>query len=157
MNINTVREELIHTLKGDQAHIPIENIIRDFPEDKINSHITEVPYTPWQLLEHMRLTQRDMLDYIQDPGYKEPVWPDDYWPAKDKTASEEDWNNSVNQFRQDLRSLEDIINDPQSDLTAALPHNPKHTIFREICIIGNHNSYHGGQLLIFKRVFKIHK
>jgi hypothetical protein len=156
MNLSIIQQELIKCLNGAQAHIPCLKIIQDFPSEKINTPIDEVPYTAWQIVEHMRLTQRDILDYMKDPDYKEPDWPQGYWPAKDKTATTDDWNNSIKQFHEDLKSLEEIIMDPQTDFTAPLVHNPKHTIFREILIIGNHNSYHGGQLLIFKRVLKIY-
>ena len=154
MNLSVIQQELIKTLNGSQAHIPCLKIIQDFPAGKINDQIEDVPYTPWEILEHMRLTQKDIIDYIQNPDYKEPNWPDDYWPQKGIKASEADWNNSVNQFTQDLKSLEELILNPQTDFTAPIIHNPKHTIFREILVIGNHNSYHGGQLLIFRRAFK---
>ena len=156
MNLTVIQQELIKALNGSQSHIPCINIIQDFPVDKINSRIDEVPYTPWELVEHMRLTQFDILDYIRNPLYKESVWPDAYWPEKGKKATADQWDNTVKQFTEDLKSLEQIAADPKTDLTAPLVHNPNHTVLREILIVGNHNSYHSGQLLIFKRVLKIY-
>ena len=154
MNLSIIQQELIKALNGGQAHIPCTKIIKSFPIDKINLHIDEVPYTPWEIVDHLRRTQRDILDYIQRPDYKEPKWPEDYWPEKGKEARIDDWNNSFKEFQKDLKSLEEIILNPHTDFTAPIVHNAKHTIFREILIISNHNSYHGGQLLIFKRALK---
>ena len=156
MNLSVIQQESIHMLRGFQAHMPLEEIIKGFPANKINEHIDLVPYTPWEIVEHMRLAQHDILDYIKNPDYQEPVWPDDYWPPKDKTATVEDWNNSVKLLFEDLKSLEELVRDPETDLTSPLIHNSNHTLFREIRIVGNHNSYHGGQLLIFKRVLNIY-
>ena len=90
MNLTVIQQELIKTLNGSQAHIPCLNIIQDFPIEMINSSIDEVPYTPWELVEHMRLTQFDILDYIRNPNYKESKWPDAYWPQKGKTGEAEE-------------------------------------------------------------------
>jgi len=157
MNLSVIQQELLKTMQGLQAHIPCIKILEDFPVDKINARITELPYTAWEIVEHMRLTQRDILDYLVKPDYKESNWPDEYWPGKGKEATAEQWHNTVKQFKADMQSLEKIILDPESDLTAPLMHNPMHSIFREILIIGNHNSYHSGQLLVIMRILKIYK
>jgi hypothetical protein len=156
MNLTVLQQELIKSLNGSQSHIPCINIIQEFPVEMINSRIDEVPYSPWELFEHMRLTQFDILDYIRNPDYKESKWPDAYWPQKGETASADKWHNSVKLFIEDLKAMEEIVKNPKTDLTAPLAHNPDHTIFREILIVGNHNSYHCGQLLIFKRALKIY-
>jgi DinB superfamily len=156
MNLSVVRQELLNTLQGFQAHIPCIKVLADFPVDKINDRIAELPYTAWEIVEHMRITQRDILDYMVSPDYQEHEFPDGYWPERGKKASVEQWNNTVKQFNADMQSLEKIIIDPQSNLTGPIEHNPMHSIFREILIVGNHNSYHSGQLLLIMRLLKIY-
>jgi uncharacterized damage-inducible protein DinB len=154
MKVSVIQQELIKALYGKQSHMPVMKVIEEFPVDKINEHIDEVPYSPWELVDHIRITQADIIDYIQNPDYKERKWPEEYWPEKGKKASAAEWNKSLQQLREDFKALEEIILDPQVDLTAPLVHNANHTLFRELLILANHNSYHGGQLLIFRRVLK---
>ena len=156
MNLSVIRQELLNTLQGFQAHIPCTKVMADFPVDKINERIAELPYTAWEITDHMRRTQHDILDYIVKPDYKEPKWPDDYWPERGKNASVDQWNESIEHFNADMQSLEKIVLDPQTNLTGPIVHNPMHSIFREILIIGNHNSYHSGQLLVIMRLLKVY-
>lgn len=156
MDLTTVQQQLIHLLDGAHAHINFFKAIEDFPTDKINVRIQNVPYSPWEIVEHIRITQRDILDYISNPDYKELKFPLEYWPAREIKASPKKWFTSVKLIKQDLQDLKEIVLDPQNDLTAPLSHNIEHSIFREIIIIGNHNSYHTGQLLIFRRVLNIY-
>lgn len=155
MNINIVQEQLLNLLEGKNAHITFQKTVTDFPIDRINSLVAGVPYSPYELLEHLRITQHDILDFIINPNYKEPKWPDDYWPVKGRKVSEKDWQESIQGFLTDLESLKNIVLDPQTDFTEPLIHGPKYNIFREILIVGNHNSYHIGQLLLLKRIFSI--
>lgn len=156
MESNEIRKQLIILLDGSQAHISFNNAIKNFPIDKINERIKDVPYSLYEIVEHMRITQQDILDYISGAEYKELRFPDEYWPVKGKDATAENWNNSIRQLNEDLAALKKIVLDPQTDFTAPLSHNANHNIFRGILIMGNHNSYHTGQILILKRALDIY-
>ena len=156
MNLTIIQEQLIQLLDGAHAHITFSKAIKNFPIDKINIHLEGVPYSPWEVVEHMRITQRDILDYIQSPNYKELKFPVEYWPTKGIEATANEWNKSVNHINEDLLKLKKIVFDSKTDLTAPISHDAKHNIFREILIMGNHNSYHTGQILLFKRTLGIY-
>ncbi len=112
----TLRKQLVALLKGGNAHMTFEEAIEDFPMDKINIKFPNGMYSSWGLLEHLRLTQWDILDFMTKSNYKEPNWPADYWPPEDKKASEKDWSMTVQSFKKDLRKLEDIVLNPKTDL-----------------------------------------
>ena len=150
MNLTIVQEQLIKTLDGSNTHITFDRAIENFPLDKINTRIAEVPYSSYDILEHMRFTQWDVLDFIINPNYP-PKSGDDYWPPKNKEATINDWHIALKQFQQDLLALKEIVVDSSTDFTSPIPHATDYTIFREILVVGNHNSYHIGQLMVLKR------
>jgi hypothetical protein len=146
-----LREQLTALLDGGNAHIPFDRVINDFPMDQINIKPDNIPYSAWQLLEHIRIAQRDILDFIRETDYKSPSWPSGYWPSivhADKDA----WNKTILSIKSDLDTLRDIVNNPKTDLDEPLPHGEKYTILREILIIADHNAYHLGELLLLRRV-----
>lgn len=149
-----LRKQLVALLTERQAHEDFEVVVANFPEGHINSKAPGCPYTFWHLLEHLRLCQRDILDYIIADDYKWPNFPGDYWPATNTTADMAGWNASVQQFLADRQQLVEIIQDPKMDLFAPLPNSGKHqhNILREIAICASHNSYHIGQMLTLRRV-----
>ena len=147
-----IRQQLVRLLEGDDARMRFEEAVADFPDDAINAFPPNVGYTPWHLVEHVRLTQRDILDYIVDPNYREPNWPDDYWPTRDETATPREFGQSVASFLEDRDALRDLTLNPDTDLFAPLPHNPDHTVAREIRIAGDHCAYHVGEFAILRQV-----
>ena len=147
-----LRRQLVDGLRGDDAHQDWEEAAADFPEWAINAQPPSVSYTPWHLLEHVRLTQRDILDYIRDPDYVTPDWPADYWPDAKATTTAEGFSASLAAFVADRRALEAIILDPATDLQAPLANGPRHTILREVRVVANHNSYHVGEFGILRQV-----
>ena len=146
-----VRKELLALLKDHNAHLSVEEALADFPMERINAQIPHVDYTPWQLLEHMRLAQWDIIEFVRNPDHVSPKWPNGYWPSKTIEASKEAWEKSVNAFFTDLRSAAEMVKNPATDLYSSLPHAPKYTIFREILLIADHNAYHLGQLVLLKK------
>ena len=146
-----IRNELLALLKDHNAHLSVEQAIADFPIEHVNTLVPHVEYTPWQLLEHMRLAQGDIIEFIRNPDYVSPKWPEGYWPSMEIEASKEMWENSVEKFFVDLRTAEEIVKNPDSDLYSPLSHAPKYTIFREILLIVDHNAYHLGQLVLLKK------
>ncbi len=153
MNQDAVREQLLKLLDGSQAHITLEKTVETFPEDRVNARVDGVPYSAWRIVEHMRLAQRDILDYVAADDYQELEFPAGYWPPDGKQASEAEWRDTIARFIADQEALKAIARDPQTDLTAPLPRNSKHTILRQLLIAGSHNSYHLGQLFVLKRAF----
>lgn len=148
----TVREQLLQLLSGGNAHMSFDKAVKDFPLQAMNAKPTNVPYTPWHLLEHIRIAQWDILEFIRNPHHVSPDWPSGYWPAEDEEADEEIWQQTVGHFRSDLDSLREIVRDPDTDLTAPLPHAPDYTILREILVVSDHNAYHIGELGILRQV-----
>ena len=148
MNADQIlREQLVNLLTKRQAHMLFEDAVANFPAEHINTQIPNTEYTFWHLVEHLRICQWDILDYITNPNYQYREHPAGYWPTKGATTDETGWNASVAAFMADLQALVDIVNNPANDLHAQIPHAmPGHNILREILIIGQHNAYHVGEL-----------
>jgi hypothetical protein len=148
----TLRDELLHLLRGGNAHLSFDEAVADFPMDRVNERPPNVPYSPWHLLEHIRLAQWDILDFVRNPDYQEMKWPDDYWPAQDATADDAAWNATLAAFHADLAAVEQIASDPQTDLSARIPHGTGQTVLREILLVADHNAYHLGEFAILRQV-----
>ena len=147
-----LREELLALIDGHGAHMPFDEAVADFPDDAINRLPPNVPYTPWHLLEHIRITQLDILQYIRDRAYLAPNWPEEYWPARDATATPAQFAETVEAFRADSAALHDLVADPATDLFEVIPNTPGHTILREMRVTGDHNAYHIGEFAILRQV-----
>jgi hypothetical protein len=153
MDEQLMRLQLVRLLEGDDAHMRFEEAVAEFPADAINALPPNVPYTPWHLVEHLRITQWDMLRYIEDPtGHVSPDWPVGYWPDAAAETDTAGFAKSVAGFKADLRAMEQIALDESRDLTAALEGTPGHTPLRGLMIIGNHNSYHLGEFASLRQV-----
>jgi hypothetical protein len=147
-----LREQLIALIDGRGAHMPFDAAVADFPDDAINRLPPNVAYTAWHLLEHLRIAQKDMLDYIQNRTYLAPTWPEEYWPAHGVTATPEQFALTIEGFRADRQVLHDLVADPATDLLATIPNTPGHTIIREVRLVGDHNAYHVGEFAILRQV-----
>jgi hypothetical protein len=148
-----LRRQLVESLYGRQAHMTFAQVVADFPARAINARGPNVEYTPWHIVEHLRITQWDILRYIEDPlGHVSPEWPVGYWPAPDAESDEEGFRRSVEGFEADLRSLEAIALDSERDLSAVLEGTPGHSIARELLVVANHNSYHIGEFAALRQV-----
>jgi hypothetical protein len=127
--------------------------VAEMPAWAINQRAPNVEYTPWHLVEHLRITQSDMLSYIRDGAdYVELAWPADYWPNPTAETDEAGFQESVEGFRSDLHDMQALAEDTSFDLFALLEGTPGHTPYRGLCIIGNHNSYHVGELASLRQV-----
>ncbi len=146
-----IRDQLLALLRGGNAHMTFDDAVADFPLEHINTHPPQVPYTFWHLLEHLRLTQRDILDFIRNPAYEYLPWPAGYWPAPDTQAEPVQWAKTIADFHADLQAIEALVKDRQTDLTAPIPHAPDYTIFREILLVADHNAYHIGELGVLRQ------
>jgi hypothetical protein len=149
---DALRRELAKLLDGVGAHMPFEEAVADFPDDAINRRPPNIDYTPWHLIEHLRLTQADILEYITNPDYVELEWPADYWPAKDATATRAEFDETIRAFSADLTALRTLVLDPARDLFVVIPGTPGHTLMREVRIDADHNAYHIGEFAILRQI-----
>ena len=150
-----VRQELLALLQGGNAHLNFERAVSQFPFDYINRKAPHISYSSWELLEHIRICQWDILEFILNPQYKSPPWPKGYWPAKGESADENKWKNTLRNFCGDLSSVENLVRDSSINLYQPIPHAPDYNIFREILLIADHNAYHLGELVVLRKVLSI--
>jgi len=148
----SMRAQVLALLRGGNAHMPLDEAVADFPLDRINDRAPHVSYSPWQLLEHIRITQEDILEFSRDPDWVSPSWPEGHWPAPDEQADPARWNATINAIRRDLEAMQALVADPANDLTADLPHAPGYTLLREALLVADHNAYHIGEFAILRQV-----
>lgn len=147
-----LREHLIYLLDGGGAHVDFNAVVKDFPAEIINGKAEHMPYTPWHVLEHMRIAQSDILEFSRNAAHVSPPWPGGYWPATDALADGATWNRSVEAFRSDLEAMKRLVEDPATDLFARIEHGEGQTILREALLVADHNAYHLGVLVTLKRI-----
>jgi hypothetical protein len=147
-----LRQHLLYLLKEGGAHAKFEDVIKDFPAKLRGQKIPNFPHTAWMLLEHLRIAQRDILEFSRNPKHKSPKWPDGYWPKTDAPPSPVAWTKSIATFRKDLKAMESLIRNPKTDLYAPLPWGEGQTVLREALLVADHNAYHIGQLVTLRRL-----
>ena len=155
--IQQLREHLTYLLSGGDAHIHFDDLVRNFPTDLINRKVDAVPYTVWEVLEHMRIAQWDILEFSRNSDHVSPEFPKGYWPAANVEGSVERWQQTIESFRADLRAMQDLVNDPAVDLFAPIPHGDGQTVLREALLVADHNAYHLGTLALLKRLLMADK
>ena len=146
-----LRDHLRYLLGGGGAHLSFDELIGDFPEQAINGRIDGVPYTPWQVLEHMRLAQWDILEFSRNPKHVSPPFPDGYWPDRELEATASIWQQSVSDFRRDLQEMLELATS-SADLMRPIPGGDGQTLLREALLVADHNAYHLGALTLMKRI-----
>lgn len=149
---DALRTHLLKLLGWRDAHADFEQAVAGVPPALRGAVPAGLPHSPWQLLEHLRLAQRDILDFCRDPGYVEPTWPDDYWPAHAEPPTATAWDESVSAFRADREALRALVADPATDPFARIPHGQGQTYLREVLLVADHNAYHLGQLVAARRL-----
>ena len=148
------RKHLLDLLRMEGAHLSFDEAVKGFPIELRGAKPKGAPHTPWQLLEHLRIAQWDILDFSRNPGYQEMKWPDDYWPKIATPPDAAAWDHSVEQFRRDLKSMEALVSDASVDLTARIPHGTGQTVLREALLVADHNAYHLGQLVFLRKMLE---
>jgi hypothetical protein len=146
-----LREQLASLLKGGGAHVQFVDAINGFPEAKRGTYVQGLPHTGWQLLEHARIAQWDILEFSRNASHVSPDFPEGYWPKTPGPPSEEAWDDSVASFRRDLRDMIRRVENPRTDLYAKIAHGDGQTVLREALVLADHNSYHLGQLVDLRR------
>jgi hypothetical protein len=150
-----LRDLLSRLLDWEDAHVGFDKAVADLPAKMRGAHAPGAPHSPWQLLEHLRITQHDILDFCVNPNYKELDWPHDYWPAAAAPPSPAAWSESVEQFRHDRRALQRLAADASIDLTATIAHGSGQTYGRELVLVADHTAYHVGQLILVRQLLGI--
>jgi uncharacterized damage-inducible protein DinB len=154
-SLDTLRAHLSRLLDWQDAHAGFDTVVEGVPTDLQGTQPGGLPFSAWQLLEHMRITQHDILDFCRNPHYEELSWPRDYWPETAAPPDENAWNRSVEAFRADREALKQLTGDRAVDLFATIPHGSGQTYVREILLVADHNAYHLGQLLLVRRLLGI--
>jgi hypothetical protein len=147
-----LRKHLVELLAGGGAHAKFEDVIKDLPVKLRGVKPANIPHTAWMLLEHMRLVQWDILEFSRNAKHVSPEWPGGYWPKSEGAPNAAAWNESVQQFRRDLKEMEDLVANPKTDLFARIPWGDGQTILREALLVADHNAYHLGQLVDVRRL-----
>lgn len=151
MSDQILRDHLLELLRGGSAHLRFDEAIEGLPADLRGTKHQELPHTAWQLLEHLRIAQWDILDFSRNPDYAHIKWPDGYWPETAAPPDDAAWDRSVEQLRQDLKAMQDLVADPKTDLYAKIPWGDGQTILREAMLIADHNAYHVGQIVSLRQ------
>jgi len=153
-NENSLRKHVLYLLRGGSAHLSFDDFVDSFPPDLCNRQIPGLPYTPWQVLEHMRLAQWDILEFSRDSSHVSPDFPKGYWPEPNDLGTTSLWHKTVEEFRKDLQQMEALVEDESTDLHAKIPHGDGQTILREALLVADHNAYHLGVLAAMARIVK---
>ena len=147
-----LRQHLLDLLKGANAHTAFQDGIQDFPAELRGKRPKGAPHSPWEVLEHMRIAQWDILEFSRNPHYQSPKFPDGYWPPSPEPPDAKAWDRSVHSFCQDLQSLSALVINNATDLYARIPHGDGQTVLREALVAADHNAYHLGQLVLLRRM-----
>ena len=147
-----LREHLLELLEGKSAHIDLETVLGEFPVDKINIRLENAPHTAWELLEHLRIAQWDIVEFSDNASHVSPEFPDGYWNRTKGTP--EDWEKSCAQVLRDLEAMRELVRNAKTDLLAKIKHGDGQTVFREAMLVADHNAYHLGQIVFLMRVLE---
>ena len=150
-----LRKHLVELLKGGEAHVGFSDALADFPADKRVAAAQGLPHTAWQLLEHIRIAQGDILEFSRDPKHVSPEFPQGYWPKSTTAPDDAAWNKSVQAVHNDLRAMIELVSSPRSDLYAPFSWGQGQTLLREALLLADHNAYHVGQLIDLRRALGI--
>jgi hypothetical protein len=148
----SLRDHLQELLRGGHGHATFDKAIKDLPAELRGAKAPELPHTVWQLVEHLRIAQWDLLEFSRDKSHVSPDWPKGYWPETEAPADDAAWEQSVASFHRDLQSMQDLVADPKTDLFAKIPWGDGQTVLRETMLTADHNAYHVAQIVSTRQV-----
>jgi len=148
----SLRQHLLELLRGGAAHATFDDAMKGLPANLRGAKPEKFPHTPWMLLEHLRLAQWDILEFSRNAEHVSPAWPVGYWPKTEAPPSIAAWNKSVQQFRRDLRAMQNLVANRKTDLFVRIPWGDGQTILREALLLADHNAYHIAQLVDVRRM-----
>ncbi len=147
-----LREHLINLLTKGQAHVTFEDAVKNLPVELRGKRPKGVQHSVWEILEHLRIAQSDILEFSRDAKHKSPDWPSGYWPKSAAPPDEKAWDKSLRAFRRDLKAMCALVSDEKTDLYAKIPHGDGQTILRQALLTADHNAYHLGELVLVRRL-----
>ena len=147
-----MKAQLAEALDWGHAHADFDKAVKGFPAELRGRRVHGLPHSAWEILEHLRLAQHDILDFSRNPKYRELKWPDDYWPASPEPPADTAWDRSVAAFKRDRRAIQKMAADPRLNLDRKIPHGGGQTYLREILLVLDHNAYHVGELVQLRRL-----
>lgn len=145
-------EELVQLLEKGNAHVPFAEACADVPASLLNKPVEGLPYTLWQLAEHIRIAQWDIVEFCLDPAHKSPKWPDEYWPDANQPADQARWEACLAQIEQDRARFISLLRNPDQDLLKPFAHGTGQNLLREAFLIADHTAYHTGQIILLRRL-----
>jgi DinB superfamily len=151
-NDKSLREHLVKMLQGGEAHATFDAAVKNVPVNLRGKRPKGAEHSPWEVLEHLRIAQWDILEFSRKPNHKSPEFPGGYWPQAQAPPSEKAWKQSVQAFNKDLEALCKLVSDESTDLFAKIPHGDGQTILREALLAADHNAYHVGELVLLRRL-----
>ena len=152
MKSDAIRELLAKALAWEDAHVSFDKAVAGVPAALRGTTPPGLPHSPWQLVEHLRITQHDILDFCVNASYEEMKWPDDYWPDSPAPPSDAAWDDSIDRYTRDRKALQALAADRARDLEATIPHGSGQTYLRELVLVIDHSAYHVGQLVLVRRL-----
>jgi hypothetical protein len=150
--LDALRTQVSTLLDWQDAHAGYEKVVTGIPAADRGRAPAGLPYSPWQILEHLRIAQVDILDFCRNPDYQNRDWPAEYWPASPAPSRPDAWDESVRRFTEDRKALQALAVDPAIDLFAKIPHGSGQTYLRELLLIADHTSHHLGELIVIRRL-----
>ncbi len=147
-----VREQIIKLLQGGQAHLTLDDVLKNFPPRLRGLKPAGAPHSAWQLLEHLRIAQWDILEFSRSGKHVSPKWPEGYWPSSDRPPTDAAWKKCISAIKRDCRVMQKLVENPRTDLYSKIPHGTGQNILREALLIADHNAYHIGQLLLVRQL-----
>jgi hypothetical protein len=152
MDEKILRQHLARALDWNEAHLDWEAALKDLPEKHRGTKPIGAPHSAWELLEHVRLAQWDILEFCRNQKHVSPDFPSGYWPKTPAPPDAPAWDKSVKSFERDLQDMQKLVMDPRTDLATPIPHGSGQTILREAFLVADHNSYHLGQFVLLRRL-----
>jgi DinB superfamily len=151
-NDESLREHLLYLLDGGGAHAKFNEVVKGLPPKLQGTKPDKLPHSAWMLLEHMRIAQWDILEFSRNARHVSPDWPAGHWPKTQAPPSASAWDDSIQQFCDDLKAMQDLVANPKTDLYAKIPWGDGQTILREALLVADHNAYHLGQMVDLRRL-----
>ncbi len=151
MDDQALRDHLLYLLRDGGAHVGLEDALKGLPDELRGERPEGLPHSPWEILEHIRIAQWDILEFSRKPGHKSPAWPEGYWPTSTEPPNAAAWTKSVRAVQDDLEAICTLVSNPATDLMKPIKWGNGQTILREVLLVADHNAYHVGQLVLTRR------
>ena len=139
-------------MNGGNAHASFEDAVKNIPENQLGVIPEGLPYSIWQLTEHIRIVQWDLLEFSRNPRHKSPKWPEGFWPKDPAPPDKQAWKRSMEQIRADRKAFIDLLHDAGEDIYTPFSYGDGQSLFREALVLADHTSYHSGEILVLRRL-----